>query len=158
MVKKKASNLQGKKKDKWISKRKNKSSRKSKRSHLGRKLTWTVCICGDWITDGCAVWITPWTWTVWPEGNCTRVTAGEPLPVLGPATETCKNQHHWRLRLNIFFSSTVTICLFSLLLRNDQQARALTIRRWSQCWNSHSLMWQIVKNPCVSLSVPCFSG
>ena len=79
-----------------------KSSRKSKRSYLGRRLTWTVCICGDWITDGCGVWITPWTWTVWPEGNCTRVTAGEPLPVLDPATETCKNQHHWGLRMNIF--------------------------------------------------------
>lgn len=57
-------------------------------------LTWTVCICGDWIIDGCGVGITPWTWTVWPEGNCTRVTAGEPLPVPDPATETCKNDHH----------------------------------------------------------------
>lgn len=99
LKKKRASNLQEKKKkiNELV-----KSSRKSKRSYLGRRLTWTVCICGDWITDGCGVWITPWTWTVWPEGNCTRVTAGEPLPVLDPATETCKNQHHWGLRMNIF--------------------------------------------------------
>ena len=96
-----ASNLQEKKMINELVK----SSRKSKRSHWGRRLTWTVRICGDWITDGCGVWITPWTWTVWPEGNCTRVTAGEPLPVLDPATETCKKQHHWGLRLNVFFFS-----------------------------------------------------
>lgn len=51
-------------------------------------------MCGDWMTEGCVAWMTPWTWTVWPEGNCTRVTAGDPLPALDAATETCKNYNH----------------------------------------------------------------
>lgn len=38
--------------------------------------TWTVWTCGDWITDGWAAWITPWTWTVCPLGSCTNVTVG----------------------------------------------------------------------------------
>lgn len=59
-----------------------------------KKLTWTACMCGDWMTEGCVAWMTPWTWTVWPEGNCTRVTAGDPLPALEAATETCKNYNH----------------------------------------------------------------
>lgn len=146
-----------------VKEKKKKSSRKSKTNHLGRKLTWTVCNCGDWITDGCGVWNTPWTCTVWPEGNCTRVTAGEPLPVPDPATETCKNDHHWGLRLDLFLvlyvflkeiPFTIMTGLFFLLLRNDKQAGVCTIRRWLLSWNSHSLMWQILKNPCSSLSVP----
>lgn len=131
---------------------KKKHWRKSKANHLGRKLTWTVCICGDWITDGCGVWIIPWTWTVWPEGNCTRVTAGEPLPVPDPATETCKNDHHWGLCLDhflfflLFKRNTIhyyewPFFPFLLLLRNAKHTGVLTIRRWLLSWNSHSLMW-----------------
>lgn len=150
---KKASIHKGKD-DRWINIRKKKTWRKSKTNHTGRKLTWTVCICGDWITNGCGVWITPCTCTVWPEGNCTRVTAGEPLPVPDPATETCKNDHHWGLRLanflffGFFFKErpfTVyewPFCpFFLLLLSNDKHSGVLTIRRWLLSWNSHSLMW-----------------
>lgn len=38
--------------------------------------TCTVWTCGDWITDGCAAWMTPWTCTVCPLGSCTSVTVG----------------------------------------------------------------------------------
>ncbi len=38
--------------------------------------TCTAWTCGDWITDGCAAWMTPWTWTVCPLGSCTSVTVG----------------------------------------------------------------------------------
>lgn len=44
--------------------------------------TCTAWTCGDWITDGCAAWITPWTWTVCPLGSCTSVT-------VGPVAEAC---------------------------------------------------------------------
>lgn len=36
------------------------------------ELTWTACICGDWMTEGCVAWMTPWPWTVWPGDNCCR--------------------------------------------------------------------------------------
>ena len=50
---------------------------------------WTVCIRGDWITNGCGVSvIIPRACAVWPEGDSTRVTAGEPLLVPDAATET----------------------------------------------------------------------
>lgn len=45
--------------------------------------TCTAWTWGDWITDGCAAWMTPWTWTVCPLGSCTSVTVG-PVAVAWP--------------------------------------------------------------------------
>lgn len=40
---------------------------------MPRNLTCTVWTWGDWMTDDCADWITPWTWK-WPPGSCTTAT------------------------------------------------------------------------------------
>lgn len=57
--------------------------------------TWTVWTCGDWITDGWAAWITPWTWTVCPLGNCTKVTVGAEDVAWAAAMDTWERQTVW---------------------------------------------------------------
>lgn len=57
-------------------------------NHLHKILTWTVCTCGDWMTEGCAAWITPCTCTVCPLGSCTRVTVGAAAVVCPAPTVT----------------------------------------------------------------------
>lgn len=53
--------------------------------------TWTVWTCGDWITDGWAAWITPWTWTVCPLGSCTKVTVGADDVAWAAGMDTYRN-------------------------------------------------------------------
>lgn len=43
-------------------------------------LTCVVCTWGDWMTDDCADWITPWTWN-WPPGSCTTATEEPPSDI-----------------------------------------------------------------------------
>lgn len=43
-------------------------------------LTCAVCTWGDWMTDDCADWITPWTWN-WPPGSCTTATEEPPSDI-----------------------------------------------------------------------------
>lgn len=58
--------------------------------------TCTVWTCGDWMTEGWAAWITPCTWTVWPLGNCTRVTVGLLDETWAAAMDACKPNNHAR--------------------------------------------------------------
>lgn len=54
------------------------------------------------------------------------------------------------------YNSLLWLAYFSFLFPVSKKWRAsqrLTIRRRSLPWNSHPLMWQIVENPCSSLSV-----
>lgn len=60
---------------------------------IERSLTCTVCTCGDWMTEGWAVWITPWTWTVCPLGNCSKVTVGLPEDTCPAAMDACPHNN-----------------------------------------------------------------
>lgn len=76
-----------------------------------RLCTCTAWTCGDWITDGWAAWMTPWTWTVWPLGSCTSVTVG-PVAEAWPAV-----MDTWNSQNGLALSEMGTgISLWSVLL------------------------------------------
>lgn len=72
-------------------------------------LTCAVCTWGDWMTDDCADWITPWTWN-WPPGSCTTATEEPPSDIYKNPNTTLNPQNtaylSWQLH-SIEFNSTL---------------------------------------------------
>lgn len=107
--------------------------------------TCTACTCGDWITDGCAAWITPWTWTVCPLGSWTSVTVGPAACAWPAAMDT------WNSGVPMGFNRNSDLYVCSMYENRGHSVTCAKVAICAEviCWFSVSV---------TAVSAPCWAS